>query len=86
MIVEHVAVLEKGYQPDKYPATGTPEEWVRESHTQGYDNVYQKLPGGDAANPVTLDAPYVENAKALAEQKIVQAGHRLANLLNELYK
>lgn len=86
MIVEHTAVLEKGYQPEKFPATGTPEEWVRESHTQGYDNVYQKLPGGDASNPVTLDAPYVENAKALAEQKIVQAGHRLATLLNGLYK
>lgn len=85
MVVEHAALLEKNYQPDKYPATGTPEEWVRESHMQGYDNVYQKLPGGDSANPVELDQAYVDNARALAEQKLIQGGHRLAALLNQLF-
>lgn len=85
MAVEHAAGLEKTYQPDKYPATGTPEEWVKESHMQGFDNVYQKLPGGESANPVELDQPYVDNARALAEQKLIQGGHRLAALLNALF-
>ena len=86
LVVEQAARLGKGYQPEKFPATGTPEEWVRESHAQGYDNVYQILPGGDGANPATLDQAYVDNARALAEQKLVQGGRRLAALLNELYK
>lgn len=85
MVAEHTARLEKNYQPEKYPATGTPEEWVKESHIQGYDNVYQKLPGGEAANPVTLDQAYVDNACVLAEQKLIQGGHRLAGLLNEIF-
>jgi hypothetical protein len=86
LVVGHTARLEKSHQPDKYPATGSPEDWVRESHAQGYDHVYQALPGGDAANPVTLDETYVDNARALAEQKLIQGGHRLADLLNELFQ
>jgi hypothetical protein len=86
IVVEHAARLAKSYLPEKYPATGTPEEWVRESHAQGYDNVYQILPGGDGANPATLDQAYVDNARTLTEQKLIQGGRRLAALLNELYK
>lgn len=85
LVEEQAAVMEKGCDPEKFPATGSPEGWVRESHTQGYDNVYQKLPGGEAANPVTLDQAYVDNARALAEQKLVQGGRRLAALLNEIF-
>ncbi len=85
MAIELAANLEKTYQPDLFPATGTPEEWVKESHIQGYDNVYQKLPGGEAANPVELDQAYVDNARALAEQKLIQGGHRLAAFLNGLF-
>lgn len=76
---------EKISDAHKFPATGNPEDWVKESHRQGYAQGYQELPGGDAANPVTLDAGYVDQARGLARQKLIQAGHRLADLLNALY-
>lgn len=85
IVTENAVLLVKAYQPEAFPATGTPKDWIKESHMQGYDHVYQKLPGGEAANPVTLDQAYVENAKSLANQKLVQGGNRLAGLLNEIF-
>lgn len=86
IVVEETARLKSLHRPDSFPATGAPEEWVKESHRQGFDEAYGKLPGGDAANPVELDAAYVDNARALAEQKLVQGGLRLAALLNAIFR
>lgn len=82
---EHSTALQKTYAAETYPADGDPEAWVKESHRTGYTEGYQKLPGGDAANPVELDAAYVGNAREITRQKLVQAGLRLAALLNTLY-
>lgn len=86
LVREQAGELRKGYDPALFPATGTPGEWILESHRQGYAQGYGKLPGGDASNPVTLDAAYIDQARELANQKLIQAGLRLANLLNSLYQ
>lgn len=86
LVAEKTALLQKAAAPDKYPVEGTPDEWVTESHRAGYETGYQKLPGGDGANPATLDAPYVDAAREVAQQKLIQGGNRLAALLNEIYK
>lgn len=86
VVVEKTALLEKAYTPDQYPVAGAPEAWVTESHKLGYTAGYQQLPGGDASNPVTLDATYVDTARGVAQQRLIQGGNRLAALLNEIYK
>lgn len=68
------------------PTGGDMKSWVRESHALGYADGYQKLPGGDATNPVTLDATYVETARTISQQRLIQAGLRLADLLNQTYQ
>lgn len=86
LVREQTTRLEKIYQAEKYPAGGTAEDWAKESHALGYKYGYQTLPGGDAANPATLDKPYVDQAREISEERLIQAGHRLADLLNEIYQ
>ncbi|CAN5671567.1 S1/P1 nuclease [soil metagenome] len=86
LIRERTTRLETSYQSNRYPAGGTAEDWARESHALGYNDGYQKLPGGDTSNPVTLDKTYVDNAREISGERLIQAGHRLANLLNEIYR
>lgn len=86
VIREQADAFQKNYSSEKYPATGDPVFWIKESHRTGYTEAYQKLPGGDASNPVELDAAYVDNARGISQQKLVQGGLRLAALLNEIYK
>ncbi|MFZ4683550.1 MAG: S1/P1 nuclease [Terrimicrobiaceae bacterium] len=83
---EHSADLQKTYSGEKFPTGGEAEAWVRESHRFGMIEGYQKLPGGENANPVELDQAYVDNAHELARQRVVQAGLRFADLLNQLYR
>lgn len=85
LIREQTDALERIHLPEKYPADGNPEDWVTESHRTGYTAGYQELPGGDAANPVELDAAYVDRAREISQQKLVQAGRRLAGLLNGVF-
>ncbi len=82
---EQSTELQKTHQSEKFPRGGEAESWVRESHRLGLIEAYQKLPGGPNANPVELDQAYVDNARELARQRLVQAGLRFADLLNELY-
>ncbi|HEY5792308.1 MAG TPA: S1/P1 nuclease [Chthoniobacterales bacterium] len=77
-------LLEK-YPPESLDSGGAPADWVRESHQLGYDLGYQKLPGGETANPATLDAAYVEAARECARKRLVQAGARIARTLNAIY-
>lgn len=86
LVAKKTTLLQQAYSPDKYPATGPPDDWVTESHKAGYTTGYQQLPGGDASNPATLDATYVDSAREVAQQKLIQGGNRLATLLNEIYK
>ena len=86
LIREQTTRLEKSYQAGPYPAGGTTTDWAKESHALGYKYGYQQLPGGDGANPATLDKTYVDNAREIASQRLIQAGHRLADLLNALYQ
>jgi hypothetical protein len=66
-------------------ATGA-EAWARESHTIGCTKAYP--PGEHPADIEVrkLEAAWVKDSRKVAEQRIVIAGHRLANLLNELLK
>ncbi len=86
-IVREVADrLTKKFPPSSLSPQADPETWVSESHELGYKFAYGNLPGGDAANPATLKADYVAMAREIAQKRIAEAGHRIANLLNEIYK
>lgn len=85
LIKEKAALLVQTYPPDSLTLGGTPAEWVRESHQLGYDLGYQKLPGGEAADPTALTNDYVNGARECAQKRIVQAGSRIAETLNAIY-
>lgn len=86
LIREQAAELLKNHPVESVTTGGTPTDWVKESHSLGYDLGYQKLPGGASANPATLDATYVGAAADCGQKRILQAGCRIAETLNALYK
>ena len=55
--------------------------WVSESFKLAQTNVYV-APVGNGKGPFTIDQPYCDQMRAVAEQRVVQGGMRLANLLN----
>ena len=65
---------------------GTPDSWVKESNNLAR-NVAYRYPGftcgSTAAGIVVLDSAYVENAAALVRERLLLAGGRLANVLNQ---
>lgn len=86
LVAEQTALLLKGHPLNSLPLPeGDAGEWALESHRLGYTLGYQQLPGGEAANPVTLGKDYVDKARECSQQRQVQAGRRLARLLNGLY-
>jgi len=85
LVGEQAAKLLQARAPESLVLGGTPAEWVRESHKLGYDLGYQKLPGGEAADPTALTNDYVNAARACAQERIVQAGGRIAETLNAIY-
>jgi len=58
--------------------------WALESHVLGYDLAYGALPPGLAGEPLALTPEYTDAARVCAEQRIVIAGYRLADLLNRV--
>ena len=56
--------------------------WVDESFALAKTVAYANPPVGDGAGPYRYDQAYADNAKAVAEKRVVQAGLRLANILN----
>ena len=77
--------LLKKYPPEAVTPTNKPEDWIHESHRLGFTLAYGQLPGGDTATTVTLDQAYTDNGRDCAAKRVVEAGCRLANLLNTLY-
>jgi hypothetical protein len=59
--------------------------WITESALFAQSKVYM-APVGDGKGPYTIDQAYCEQMRTVAEQRIVQAGLRLANLLNTYLK
>jgi len=85
LVKEQAALLLKAHPPAADLPQGDAHSWAAESHALGFTLGYQQLPGGDSANPATLDQAYTDNARNCAQQRVVTAGIRLANLLNQLY-
>lgn len=73
---------------------GTPEQWARESNDLARTAIYQKLgiptytlTKGDCATgikAVTITSAYLQSNIAIVERRLMEAGIRLANLLNEI--
>jgi hypothetical protein len=73
---------------------GTPVDWARESNDLARTAVYQKLgiptytlTKGDCAigiKPVTITAAYLQSNVNIVERRLMEAGIRLSNLLNEI--
>jgi len=60
--------------------------WVDESFELAKTAVYANPPVGDGAGPFHYDQAYADNAKSVAQKRVVQAGLRLANILNSELK
>jgi len=56
--------------------------WVSESFELAASAVYANPPVGAGAGPFQYDQAYADNAKSVARKRVVQAGLRLANILN----
>ncbi len=84
IIRREATALEKKYPRAMFREQGDAASWAKESHGYGYDLGYQKLPTTSGDRPVKLTQAYVDAARACAEQRIVIAGYRLGNLLNEI--
>jgi len=59
--------------------------WLSESVKLAQTKAYV-APVGDGKGPFTIDQAYCEQMRGVAEQRVVQAGLRLANLLNASLK
>jgi hypothetical protein len=59
--------------------------WVKEGITLAETKVYV-APVGNGKGPFTIDQAYCDQMLAVAQQRVVQAGMRLANLLNAKLK
>jgi hypothetical protein len=56
--------------------------WIDESFALAQSTAYANPPVGVGAGPFRYDQAYADNALAVAQKRVVQAGLRLANILN----
>jgi hypothetical protein len=64
-----------------------PKKWIEEGFVLDKTEVYTfGLETGSREHPLTLPAPYYENAKRVAQTQIALAGYRLAAILNAKLK
>jgi hypothetical protein len=84
MIRREATALESKYPPSHFQAQADPPTWAKESHALGYSLGYGKLPATTGNRPVKLTEDYVTAARDCAQERVVLAGYRLANLLNLL--
>jgi hypothetical protein len=59
--------------------------WARESHLIGCLAAYPQRPYPAADEPVALTPEFISKAHEIAGQRVVLAGYRLGNLLNEIF-
>ncbi|HEY1308445.1 MAG TPA: S1/P1 nuclease [Vicinamibacterales bacterium] len=88
------AALFKRFKSGAVVSQGTPVDWARESHGIARSAIYQKLgipayktTSGDCATgikPVLITSSYLESNVAIVEQRLMEAGIRLSNVLNEI--
>ena len=85
MIRREAQAIEKKYPPSIITAKAEPAEWAKESHGEGYDFGYGKLPDQSPTGAAArVDENYVTTARDIAQKRIAMAGYRLGALLNEL--
>ena len=73
---------------------GTPTDWARESHDLAKSLIYQRLAianhsaraGACAPNikPVSISSTYLQEQIPVVERRLMEAGVRLSNVLNEI--
>lgn len=73
-----VRALNQGFRPPL--VAGVSAQWIEESRQLARDQAYP--PGRDEVP--TIDSQFHENALALARQRMIDAGYRLADLLHRL--
>lgn len=56
--------------------------WIDESFALAQSAAYANPPVGNGAGPYHYDQSYADNALAVAQKRVAQAGLRLANILN----
>lgn len=84
MIRREASAIEKKY-PKPIITTRNPAEWAQESHGEGYDFAYGKLPGQSPTGSVArVDEKYVTTARDIAQKRIAMAGYRIGAMLNDL--
>jgi hypothetical protein len=77
-----VILVAKNLPPQTVDATDqNVDEWASESLTLAETKAYV-APIGTGKGPFTIDQAYCNQMAAVAQQRIVQGGERLANLLN----
>jgi len=89
---DRIAAIVRTRPPREQESTGDPlvayRQWVRESEQLAASLVYRS-PGFDesrhSATAPTLAPNYVTNARMVAEQRLGQAGARLADVLADLF-
>lgn len=58
--------------------------WIQESVEMARANAYRTISGTPLGDPTaTLNKAYIDRARAVARERLVLAGRRLANLINE---
>lgn len=83
---ELAALLEKDAKTHKYFTGGTPTEWALESRDIARDTIYATDVKPGAQTVTTLPVDYADRMWPVTEQRMTQAGVRLAALLNEALK
>ena len=88
------AALFKRFKNGAVVSQGTPVDWARESNEIARKAIYQKFgiptykaTGGDCAvgiKPVAITPSYLESNVAIVERRLMEAGIRLSNVLNEI--
>jgi S1/P1 Nuclease len=80
---ELASELEKGAPPADIDLEPAIDKWARESNAIARDFVYPGITVTDSKKSCRLSSNYVAKADAIARQRLVLAGLRLATLLNE---
>ncbi len=89
IIAERAKMMQAEYARESLAELKTPMDasaWAKESHVLGCTKTYPpgEHPGDTEVRK--LEAAWVAEKRKIAERRVVIAGHRLADLLNELLK